>query len=43
MQAQSGSMSGCLVGVDDSVPEGSPIRERLTEEVEPLVLLSQGA
>jgi len=43
MQGQSQSLSDFLVGIDDSLPEGSPIRERLTEEAEQLARLAKGA
>ena len=43
MQGQSQSLADFLVGIDDSLPEGSPIRERLTEEAEQLARLARGA
>jgi Ca-activated chloride channel family protein len=43
MQGQSQSLSDFLVGIDDSLPEGSPIRERLTEEAQQLHRLAKGA
>ena len=43
MQGQSQSLSDFLVGIDDSLPEGSSIRERLTEEAEQLARLAKGA